>query len=129
VTDLNKVSWDVENQEIIITREKDINDRLAAFEKEDFYIDIEKLCVSAQKKNKKEYTVPEALFNLDDGHLINTLHTKNNTKPMAAKKAADGYDSEEEGSADSESKMRDVKKLSFDLVPDIEGGVGSKTIT
>ncbi len=126
---LNKVTWDAENQEILIAGEKDINDRLAAFEKADFYIDIEKLCINAQKKNKKEYTAPEALFNLNDGHLVNTLHAKNNAKRAAAKKAADGNGSEEESLADSASEPHGVRKLSSDLALDIEGGDDSKTIT
>jgi hypothetical protein len=127
--DPNKVTWDTENQEIVTAVEKDINDRLAAFEKVDFYIDIEKLRVSTQKKNKKEYSAPEALFNLDDGHLVNIFHIKNNAKRAVAQKAADRNDSEEEGLADSASKPRNVGKLSSNLAPDIEGGDGSKTIT
>ncbi len=58
---------------------------------------------------KGTYTAPEALFNLDETHLVNTLHAKNDAKRAAACRAADG-DSEEEDLKDSASKEPDLER-------------------
>jgi hypothetical protein len=91
-----------------------------------FYIGIKKLHVSPNKKNIT-YTALEALFNLDETQLANTLHTKNDAKHTAAQKAADG-DSEEEEQQDSASKEHDLERSPRDTAGNKEED-SNKTIT
>ena len=102
--------------------------RLLAFEKADWFMDLERLQVSPQKK-KKHFTAPEALFNLDEEQLVKTLHAKNNVKRAAARAGAEGSDSEGENELDSTSDEGEHEKSSQDLVADTAGGNGEKAIT
>ena len=80
-------------------------------------------------KKTMEYTAPDALFNLDETHSVTTLHAKNDAKRAAAKRFADGDNSEEEDSTDSASKKRNLGKLSNDKGLDNGDGDGNKTIS
>jgi hypothetical protein len=77
---------------------------------------------------KKEYTAPEALFNLDADRSIITLHAKNNAKRAADRHGQSNSDSEEEV-LDSASNERELDKSPNDKAADKEKGNGHKSIS
>ncbi len=127
VGEINTVRWDEENLELITTEDAEEEERLSAFEKADWFMDLERLQVSPKKK--KHFTAPEALFNLDEEQSVKTLHAKNDDKRAAAWAEAEGDDSEEENKSDSTSEEGYHDKSSQDLVADTAVGTGEKSIT
>ena len=129
VAEINQYEWDEEHQELKSIKDKEEDSKLAAFEKADWYFDLEKISVSPQKKKNLEYTAPEALFNWDETQSVNTLHAKNDARRAAAWKRADGEsDSEEEGEG-SEPNEHGNGKSSNDTAIGNVGEDGNKSIT
>ncbi len=83
VGESNRVEWDPKKLEVIMLEDAKDNARLAAFENQEWYFDLNKLWVSSKKKSQ-HYTSPEVLFNLDADRLVVTLHTRNDSKCAAA---------------------------------------------
>jgi hypothetical protein len=77
---------------------------------------------------KKNYTAPEALFNLDANCLIVTLHAKNDAKPAADRHGQSDSDSEEEV-LDPASNEHELGKPPNDKAADKEKGMGHKSIS
>jgi hypothetical protein len=127
VGEINTVRWDERNLELITMEDAEEEARLSAFEKADWFMDLESLQVSSKKK--KHFTAPEALFNLDEEQSVKTLHAKNDDKRAAARTEAEGSDSEEENKSDSTSDEGYNDKSSQDLVADTAVGTGEKLIT
>jgi hypothetical protein len=130
VGEINTVTWDAEVLDLITAEDADDDACLSSFEKTNWFIDIDKLCVSPKKK--KSYTTPEALFLLDEASLVTTLlHAKNDNKCAAARAEVDGWDSgEEDNDLDSPSGEREnIGKLSQGLAADKAGGNGDKAIS
>jgi len=118
VGEMNTVVWDGEALDLKTAEDTADDARLSAFEKADWFIDIEKLRVSPKKK---AYTAPEALFLLDEARSVSTLHAKNDSKRAAAREGFVDSDSEEEDETDSASDERDIDKSSQDLATDKAG--------
>ena len=76
VAEINQYEWDEESGDLKSIKEGEDDSKLAAFEKAEWYFDLEKISVSPQKKKNLEYTAPEALFNWDEAQSVNTLHAK-----------------------------------------------------
>ena len=106
----NTVCWDEEELELITVYDTEEEARLSAFEKADWFMNIELLHVRPRKK--KHFTAPEALFNLDEEHLVKTLHAKNDDKRVAAWAEAEGLGSEEKNESDFTSDEEEHDKLS-----------------
>jgi hypothetical protein len=66
------------------------NARLAVFENQEWYFDLNKLRVSSKKKSQ-HYTAPEVLFNLDANRSVVILHTRNDSKHAAARDCYGGH--------------------------------------
>ncbi len=127
VGESNRVKCDPEKLEVIMSDDAKDNARLTAFENQEWYFDLNKLCVSPKKK-KKHYTAPEALFNLDADRSVITLHAKNNVKHAAARDGYGDIDSEEEDT-DSASNECGNGKSPDGKAADKEGGDGQKSIS
>ena len=80
-------------------------------------------------KKKKQFTAPEALFNLDEEQSVKTLHAKNNAKRATAWEAAEGADSEDHSDSTSEGDGEESDKSSQDLATDKAVETGDKSIT
>jgi hypothetical protein len=124
---MNSVTWDARKMALITLEDEKDRDSLAAFEKQDWYFDLNQLRVSPKKK-AHEYTAAEALFNLDADRSVTTLHAKNDTKRAAARDGYGGSDSEEED-LDSASDERNLGKSPGGMASDKEVGEGNKTIS
>jgi hypothetical protein len=127
VGNMNTVTWDDKKMELITPEDAKDKDRLSAFANTPWYFDIKKLQVSPTK-SKKNYTAPEALFNLDANRLIVTLHAKNNAKCAADRHGQSNSDSEEEG-LDSASNERELDKSPDDKATNKDKGPGHKSIS
>jgi hypothetical protein len=120
VLEIYQYEWDEENQELKLIKEKEDESQLAAFEKADWYFDLDKMSVSPLTKKDMNYSAPEAVFNWDEAQLVNTLHVKNDARRAAARNRADGnLDSEEEEFEGSEPNTHE--KLPNDMAA---GNVG-----
>ena len=127
VSEINTVRWDEKHLDLITTEDAEEEARLSAFEKSDWFMDLEQLHVSAKKK--KHFTAPEALFNLDEVRSVKTLHAKNDEKRAAAWAEAEDYTSEEEHDSVSTTEAGKHDKSSQDLAVDTAVGTGDKSIT
>ena len=127
VGDINTVRWDEKNLDLITIEDAEEEARLSAFEKSDWFMDLEQLHVSAKKK--KHFTAPEALFNLDEVQSVKTLHAKNDEKRAAARAEAEDYTSEEENESVYTPDAGNNDKSSQDLVEDTAAGTVDKSIT
>ncbi len=127
VGESNRGKWDLEKLEVIMSEDAKDNARLAAFENQEWYFDLNKLRVSLKKKTQ-HYTAPEALFNLDADCSVVTLHAKNNVKRAAARDGYGNIDSEEE-EMDSASNERENGKSPDGKAADKARGDGQKSIS
>ena len=127
VGDINTVRWDEKNLDLIMIEDAEEEARLSAFEKSDWFMDLEQLQVSAKKK--KHFTAPEALFNLDEVQSVKTLHAKNDEKRAAARAEAEDYTSEEESESVYTPEEGNNDKSPQDLVEDTAAGTVDKSIT
>ena len=129
VAEINQYEWDDESGELKSIKDREDDSKLAAFEKADWYFDLEKISVSPQKKKNLEYTAPEALFNWDEAQSVNTLHAKNDARRAAARKRADGDSDSEEEDEGSEPKKHENGKSLNDTVDGNADEDGNKSIT
>ncbi len=127
VGESNRVKWDLEKLELITSNDTKDNARLAAFENQEWYFDLNKLRIRP-KKQTQHYTAPEALFNLDADHLVVTLHVKNDAKRAATR---DGYgdDDSKKKETDSASDERENGKSPYGKAADKEGGKRQNSIS
>ena len=128
VGNMNSVTWDAKEINLITQEDGKDRESLAAFENQDWYFDLHQLRVSPKKK-AHHYTAPEVLFNLDADRSVNTLHAKNDAKRAAARKGYGDSDSEEEETTDSASDERDLGKSPDGRVSDKEVGDGQRSVS
>ena len=124
---MNTVRWDEKNLELITVEDVEEEVRLSAFEKADWFMDLD--CLQVSPKKKKQFTAPEALFNLDEEQSVKTLHAKNDAKKAAAWEEAEGADSEDHSDSTSEVEWEEHDKSPQDLATDKAVGTGGKSIT
>jgi hypothetical protein len=127
VGNMNTVTWDDKKMELITPEDAKDKDQLLAFANTSWYFDIKNLQVSPTK-SKKNYTAPEALFNLDANRSIVTLHTKTDAKCAVDRHGQSNSDSEEEV-LNSTSNDCELDKLPNDKAADKEKGKGHKSIS
>ena len=129
VAEINQYDWDEDLRELKAIKEKEDDSKLALFEQADWYFDLEKISVSPQKKKNLEYTAPEALFNWDETHSVNTLHAKNDARRATARRLAEGSTDSEEEDEGSEPEQHTLGKSSNDTEIGNAGEDGNKSIT
>ena len=105
---MNGIAWNKERLELILPEDVREKESLAGFEDQEWYFNLKKLRVSP-KRGKKNYTAPEALFNLDADKSVVTLHAKNDKRRAEAINFSES-DSGEEEDLDSASDERDFGK-------------------
>ncbi len=119
------ITWDAKKMELILPEDTKAKESLADFEKQEWYFNLTKL--RSPKKNKSNYTAPEALFNLDADQSVTTLHAKNDARRAAAKNFSDSDSGEED--SDSASDERGSSKSPDGEASDMEEGDGQKSIS
>ena len=112
-------SWDPETWEITTKEEKEREENFKSIEQAAWYNDI---FAEAQGKNKNnaDYAAPEALYNLDSGRSVKTLHERNegtyaqgvDAFQLGAGKVKDVIDVEANSKSAGESIVSDMSGLS-----------------
>jgi hypothetical protein len=123
---MNGIAWNKDRLELILPEDVKEKDSLAAFEDQDWYFNLKNLCVSP-KRGHKNYTAPEALFNLDADKSVDTLHAKNDARRAAARNLSDSDSGEED--SDSASEEHDLGKSPDGETADKEDGDTQKLVS
>ena len=121
---LPNYAWE---DDLILPEDVREKESLAAFENQEWYFNLKSLRVSPNKKGKKNYTAPEALFNLDADKSVATLHAKNDARRAAANNLSDSDSGEED--SDSASEEHDLGKSPDGETADKEDGDTQKLVS
>jgi hypothetical protein len=121
------ITWNKEKVQLVLPEDLKEKESLEAFENQEWFFNLKSLRVSPRKRGDKNYTAPEALFNLDADKLVVTLHTKNDARRAAAYNLSDSDSGKEE--SDSASGKRDSVKSPNGKATDKEDGETQESIS